>query len=82
MASTPTYQAVDAVVSSNFSIYSASVSRVRDPLQPGINDSHSHPSNHGPSPRPPSERDALLGVAKSASKPFYRPRPLWCVSAP
>lgn len=71
MASSSTYQAVDAVVSSNFSIYSASVSRARESARPD----GSRLDNH--SADPASERDLLLGAGKKAEKPFYRPRPLW-----
>ncbi|KAL1949746.1 hypothetical protein VTO73DRAFT_8627 [Trametes versicolor] len=73
MASSSTYQAVDAVVSSNFSIYSASVSRARESARPD----GSRLDNH--SADPASERDLLLGAGKKAEKPFYRPRPLWLV---
>ncbi|KAI0364325.1 MFS general substrate transporter [Pilatotrama ljubarskyi] len=67
MASSPTYQAVDAVVSSNFSVYSASVSRARGSEQPlAFQTSPDLASEHAP----------LLGSRK---KPFYRPRPLWLV---
>ncbi|OJT05270.1 hypothetical protein TRAPUB_3934 [Trametes pubescens] len=79
MASSSTYQAVDAVVSSNFSIYSASVSRARESARPdgsrfALPDSHSAD--------PASERDLLLGGGRKAEKPFYRPRPLWYASNP
>ncbi|RDX44016.1 hypothetical protein OH76DRAFT_1541666 [Lentinus brumalis] len=76
MTTEDTYQAIDAVVSSNFSIYSPSVSRARE-------------ANHGSASESPtragqlrevSEHDALLGGGKAAKKPFYRPRPLWYVS--
>ena len=81
MASDDNYQAVDAVVSSNFSIYSPSVSRVRDDVNPGAGSS-SRTGNAAASSNThedASERDHLLGPAGKAvgKKPFYRPRPLW-----
>ncbi|KAI0759595.1 MFS general substrate transporter [Trametes elegans] len=73
MANSSTYQAVDAVVSSNFSIYSVSVSRARGSAQPD--------QSRAPAAMPDSqsEQDLLLGGATKKNKPFYRPRPLWLV---
>ncbi|CDO77818.1 hypothetical protein BN946_scf184722.g10 [Trametes cinnabarina] len=81
MASSSTYQAVDAVVSSNFSIYSASVSRARDADGPTGSQSGRTASNNimPPGHAHASEHDLLLGNGKSKKKPFYRPRPLWLV---
>ncbi|OSC98523.1 MFS general substrate transporter [Trametes coccinea BRFM310] len=78
MASSSTYQAVDAVVSSNFSIYAASVSRARDYEQPTDSQSRVAMPNTLSS-EAISEQDLLLGGNKRAKKPFYRPRPLWLV---
>ncbi|KAI0636128.1 MFS general substrate transporter [Trametes polyzona] len=76
MASSSTYQAIDAVVSSNFSMYSASVSRARKSAQPtGSPPRITLPD--GETTADSSERDPLLGGRKK--KPFYRPRPLWLV---
>ncbi|KAH9933638.1 MFS general substrate transporter [Epithele typhae] len=76
MASEHPYQAVDAVISPNFSLYSSSASPVRN------SDPTSEPGSHPAMPSPlPTERDGLLGGAASSKKPFYRPRPLWCVRA-
>ncbi|KAH9848455.1 major facilitator superfamily domain-containing protein [Lenzites betulinus] len=74
MASSSTYQAVDAVVSSNFSIYSASLSRARGSVPPMDSQAGQSIANE-----PASERDLLLGGGKKTKKPFYRPRPLWLV---
>ncbi|KAI0706765.1 major facilitator superfamily domain-containing protein [Cerioporus squamosus] len=74
MTTEDTYQAIDAVVSSNFSIYSPSVSRPRGSVQPNSGT----PTRTGQSPDR-SEHDALLGGGKASKKPFYRPRPLWLV---
>ncbi|KAI0648814.1 MFS general substrate transporter [Trametes meyenii] len=71
MASSSTYQAVDAVDSSNFSIYSVSVSRARGSAQPGESRASVPPGDLV------SEHDGLLGGGRK--KPFYRPRPLWLV---
>ncbi|RPD54326.1 MFS general substrate transporter [Lentinus tigrinus ALCF2SS1-7] len=76
MSSEDTYQAVDAVVSSNFSIYSPSVSRPRGSVQPYPGSASR--TRLGQSAGL-SEQDALLGGGKPAKKPFYRPRPLWLV---
>ena len=73
-----TYQAVDAVVSSNFSIYTPSVSRPRGSVHPNPG---SASRTHIGQSSGLSEHDALLGGSgKPAKKPFYRPRPLWYVS--
>ena len=77
MASTSTYQATDAIISPDFSIYTPSVSRVRDPVD-AVEQSRVMSNGY---PHAPTELDALLGGTKSSKKPFYRPRPLWCVLA-
>ena len=80
MAASSSYQAVDAVVSSNFSIYNPSVSRARGSARPtsgpsrasacvaNVQSGHDNP-----------EQEPLLGDLRSKKKPFYRPRPLWYV---
>ncbi|KAI8969873.1 MFS general substrate transporter [Trametes punicea] len=78
MASSSTYQAVDAVVSSNFSIYSVSVSRPRASPQPNGSQGRMTMPNDPPSDLV-TEREVLLGTGRKSKKPFYRPRPLWLV---
>lgn len=80
MAHAPGYQATDAVVSPNFSIFSPSVSRVRsseaaadDGPDGSSSVQHDMATNH--SSEYASERDPLLHGKRK--KPFYRARPLW-----
>ncbi|KAM5544642.1 hypothetical protein V8D89_001540 [Ganoderma adspersum] len=83
MASSASYQAVDAVVSSNFSIYSPSVSRPPASEHPSGPAHFSASETNGVNGQPPdwvSESEPLLGSSGSKGKPFYRPRPLWYVS--
>lgn len=71
MSSSPGhYQATDPIINSSFTPFS-SVSRVRQGDGSVARRSETHASETAP----------LLGhgAAKPAKKPFYRPRPLWCV---
>ncbi|PIL32202.1 hypothetical protein GSI_05447 [Ganoderma sinense ZZ0214-1] len=82
MAGPSSYQAVDALVSSNFSIYSASVSRPPASERPSDPAHLSASGTNGVNGQQPdwiSEREPLLGSEGSKRKPFYRPRPLWTV---
>lgn len=89
MAQNSIYQPTDPIISSNFSPFFSSVSRVRHDAQT----SGSHPrasathstvgadmSKSLPAAAAPTtgtdERAPLLGSA-TKKKPFYRPRPLW-----
>lgn len=89
MAQNAIYQPTDPIISSNFSPFSSSVSRVRHDAQtsgslPSARATHSTvggdmskslPAAAAPTTRA-DERAPLLGSA-SSKKPFYRPRPLW-----
>ncbi|CAL1715812.1 unnamed protein product [Somion occarium] len=84
----PVYQASDAIVSSNFSPFSPSVSRARR----SVSNTHAGPSRTERTqsasmlPRRKDkgalvgEHAPLLGApSKKVKKPFFRPRPMWLV---
>ncbi|OCH94865.1 MFS general substrate transporter [Obba rivulosa] len=78
------YQPTDAIISSNFSIYSPEASRARplsDAAAPLTQSSQPQSDMIDTVSRATSERDPLLGGRSKTPerKPFYRPRPLWLV---